>query len=374
MSASMTREQALALLAELAERKTIGNIAADRAQFIAWAAQGESALTTLLPPSDPLLQRYRRSIDRYDKGGVDVLEAVTAVLGMFDACKAVAEKVSMHELEGQTIASSPAPSIFISHSSIDAALANLVADLLQSVLRLAPTELRCTSVDAYSLDGGVDIDDKIRAEVLGAKVVIGLISFASLDSLYVAFELGARWGAGTLLIPILATGVPVSSIKSGPLGGKRALRLDNRSNLHRLVDQVGKELKIEPNPAASYQTKTDAIVSLANATPSPTEAPAARPGPLSARDKGERLLNSNADARKVFEILAEADPGVTVSLAHIRDTLANLKLSLRPQRLQFVVEALMSCGVVDGYEQYKGPYGYDLNSDGRALAAERGVI
>ena len=66
-----------------------------------------------------------------------------------------------------------------------------------------------------------EIDPALKEEVLGSKVLIGLISVASIRSVYVLFELGARWGANLDIAPLLAPGVGTDLLK-GPLGGIKA--------------------------------------------------------------------------------------------------------------------------------------------------------
>ena len=85
--------------------------------------------------------------------------------------------------------------IFISHSSFDVEFAKLLIDLMRKSLNLRSTDIRCSSVDGYRLPGGVPTDQSLRAEVHDAELVIGLITPNSLKSIYVSFELGARWGA-----------------------------------------------------------------------------------------------------------------------------------------------------------------------------------
>src|SRR5262245_7038271 len=112
--------------------------------------------------------------------------------------------------------------LFISHSSADVTLARQVVDLFRSSLNLRATEIRCTSVDGYRLPGGANTNAQLRLEVHDAQVLIGIISAASLTSQYVLFELGARWGAGRPLIPLLAPGTP-TSVLDGPLSVLNAI-------------------------------------------------------------------------------------------------------------------------------------------------------
>lgn len=84
--------------------------------------------------------------------------------------------------------------VFISHSSADQDLAEALIRLLRSALPLQPDIIRCTSVGGYKLPTGTEVDAQLRKEVVEAELFIALITKDSLDSTYVLFELGARWG------------------------------------------------------------------------------------------------------------------------------------------------------------------------------------
>ena len=178
--------------------------------------------------------------------------------------------------------------LFISHASEDTDLATCLVNLLQTALRLPAASIRCTSVDGYRLPGGADTDEQLRREVHEAEAFIGIISDRSLRSLYVLFELGARWGARRHLVPLLAPGSS-PSILGGPLAGLNALRADNPSQMHQLVAELGDHLSISPDGAAVYQQHLDAILQLAQVadardaseidlSSSPSQAPTAASG------------------------------------------------------------------------------------------------
>jgi hypothetical protein len=140
--------------------------------------------------------------------------------------------------------------IFISHSSKDAPLAQALIDLLRSALRLAADQIRCSSVDGYRLPVGVNTEGKLREEVRTARAVVGLVTPNSLASSFVMFELGARWGSNLFLAPLLA-GIEPSEL-SGPLGLLNALSANNEAQLHQLVGDIGRELGVRVEGAASY--------------------------------------------------------------------------------------------------------------------------
>lgn len=112
--------------------------------------------------------------------------------------------------------------LFISHSSTDSVLVEHLVEFLQVALNLSASKIRCTSINGYRLPGGVNTDEQLKREVHEADVLIGVISSDSLQSLYVVFELGARWGAGRLLYPLLVPGT-TAKILGGPLAGLNAL-------------------------------------------------------------------------------------------------------------------------------------------------------
>ena len=92
-------------------------------------------------------------------------------------------------------------------------------------------------------------------------MLIGIISPSSMRSAWVLFELGARWGAGKTLAPVLAPGSP-SDLLQGPLAELNALSCSNPAQLHELVRDIGRHLGIAPNSPDSYQDQMDAFASM----------------------------------------------------------------------------------------------------------------
>ena len=151
--------------------------------------------------------------------------------------------------------------IFISHSSKDASLAESLIDLLKAALGLFANQIRCSSVDGYRLPFGVNTESKLREEVNAVKVVIGLITRSSLNSDYVMFELGARWGSGLFLAPLLA-GVNANEL-SGPLSLLNALSAENEAHLHQLVGDISLLVGLPVQNPASYVRHVTRVKQLA---------------------------------------------------------------------------------------------------------------
>jgi hypothetical protein len=151
--------------------------------------------------------------------------------------------------------------LFISHSSGDLHIVEALVDLFRSAFAISPDSLRCTSLDGYRLTGGVSIDEQLRREVHEAEAFVGLISHRSLQSMYVVFELGARWGAGKHLIPLLAPGV-APRVLQPPLSALNALSCGSAAHLHQLVAELATALNVRLYPAFAYQREIERILAL----------------------------------------------------------------------------------------------------------------
>jgi hypothetical protein len=159
--------------------------------------------------------------------------------------------------------SNPGILVLISHSSKDADLALALIELLRAGLGLVPTQIRCSSVDGYRLPAGVNTDVRLRKEIAGAGVLVGLLTPDGLASTYVLFELGARWGNGQFMIPLLA-GVKPEDMR-GPHRVLNALSCSNESQLIQFIEDTGKELEIQPQSSASYLDKVRNVKKLSDA-------------------------------------------------------------------------------------------------------------
>jgi hypothetical protein len=151
------------------------------------------------------------------------------------------------------------PLVLISHSSKDVELASALVEFLRA--GLLTNRIRCSSVDGFRLPAGVDTDSQLRAEVNTTDVVIGLITPNSLVSAYVMFELGARWGAGGFMIPLLA-GITSDDVH-GPLRGLNALQATSESQLHQLLTDVANPLGIAVQNPASYVGQLSTVRTMA---------------------------------------------------------------------------------------------------------------
>jgi hypothetical protein len=167
--------------------------------------------------------------------------------------------ISSSETSDNTVFPSMPLKIFISHSSADRELATLLVDLLRSSLNLSAEAIRCTSVEGHRLAGGAETDRALRKDIHDCQAFIGLISATSIESAYVLFELGARWGAERHLLPLLAPTADAAILR-GPLSGINALRCSNAADLQQMIHEIAGVLKISAEKPAAYQRHVEQIL------------------------------------------------------------------------------------------------------------------
>jgi hypothetical protein len=150
-------------------------------------------------------------------------------------------------------------------------VAKALIELLRDAFRIESSRIRCTSVAGYKLKTGAHAETVLRREILQARVFIGILSEVSLESAYVLFELGARWGtiqdygmyggagAKNKIFPLLAAGA-TGSILRDPLKQYNALNCEKAGDLHQLINDVGHEINQNPANAAAYQDKIDTLI------------------------------------------------------------------------------------------------------------------
>jgi len=138
-------------------------------------------------------------------------------------------------------------------------LAQALTDVLRIALNLDAREIRCTSALEYGLDFGADTNRQLQMEVVSAPVFVGLITRSSIESSWVLFELGARWGQQRVLLPVLAAGSDVTVLPA-PIRHLLAAHCDDENQLIRLVEQIARELGKDAPSLASYRRQLTAVL------------------------------------------------------------------------------------------------------------------
>jgi len=155
----------------------------------------------------------------------------------------------------------PAPKsydFFISHTSHDVDLAKALVGLLDSAF--PGSAILCTSVPGRRLESGANSREQLAKHAVNCKVLIALITEVSRDSVYMQFELGARWGTGRHLSPVLAAGAEPSLLPA-PISEAQALRCEE-ADLHQLLADLEKHVSVSKTSPERYAELLSALVSL----------------------------------------------------------------------------------------------------------------
>ena len=141
--------------------------------------------------------------------------------------------------------------IFISHSSKDAAIAEALINVLIKAYKFKNSQIRCTSVDGYKLPTGISTDEQLKSEIFNSRVFIGLLTSTSINSTYVLFEIGARWGANLPILPIICD-TSGNLLLKGPLKSINVLDATNVSDIHQFIYDVGSHLNLKPEDTSGF--------------------------------------------------------------------------------------------------------------------------
>lgn len=293
---------------------------------------------------------YLKAIDASSHGGTAYLETKITLAGReyFNELESQSESNQENDV-GSRIC------LFISHSSKDSEFVKTLVELLRTALSLKSAQIRCTSIDGYRLPAGANTDQQLRQEVHEADSFIGVISQSSVQSLFVVFELGARWGAGRPLIPLIAPGTD-SKILGGPLAGINALRADNRSQIHQLISDLSSDLQINFEPPSSYEAHLERIF---NANKS-----------LSANEIEGKEKSSALDEKEIQIMTLLAQSGDYWMNA---DQISQ-KISEHVTKTKYYLDRLLKQKLIFNAFTMGAPTRYGLTASGRAYLVENNII
>lgn len=149
--------------------------------------------------------------------------------------------------------------IFISHAGADEKLAEALVDCIFSCMILEDDEVRCTSVPGHKLPIGGDASTILRDELDETGVVVGLITQNATSSSWVLFELGATWGAGKKIQPLLADDVDYSDLP-GPISGSHAGKLADRNDLTQFFGELSASISVKPRSPAKIESAINKLI------------------------------------------------------------------------------------------------------------------
>jgi len=242
--------------------------------------------------------------------------------------------------------------IFISHAHADADIASSIIDLMIRAFNLPTTEIRCTSVDGFKLPGGSRIEDQLRKEVLNADLVISILSPTSLASTYVLFELGARWGKGKPIMPILSKGLTTRRVPE-PLSQLHLIECYDAAGVFQFLEDSAKVLDLQISKPSSLHGQIEKVLTFADVEASPR---------LSVRQHPKAaLLNLNeADIERRKRILSCFKENDKRYLGIIcKET------NLSRSEAIFYLDEMIGEGLIDAGKDKGGDKFYEITQDGR---------
>lgn len=152
------------------------------------------------------------------------------------------EEVTANHIEQQpspTAGATQTTAIFLSHTTADRSTAEDIVTCLVETIDIPPGQLRCTSVDGYGLQPGENFDVALHRDLRGARVIVGLLTTEAIGSGWVVMELGAGWGLGTTICPLLHGELSTDALP-GPLARAHCARTSKPHELAELVKVVAK--------------------------------------------------------------------------------------------------------------------------------------
>lgn len=153
------------------------------------------------------------------------------------------------------------PRIFVSHSSDDLDVVKCVVNLLEAAFVAKSGDIRCTSLPGYRLSAGDKTSEVVRVEISQANALLAIITRKSFASAWVLFEMGARWGSGERIVPLLGPGADPSVLR-GPVHEINALSCSHREDLEQVLHDLAGFSKLEQRPRSRYGVELQAVLGL----------------------------------------------------------------------------------------------------------------
>jgi hypothetical protein len=129
------------------------------------------------------------------------------------------------------------PRVFISHRHVDKPVAVPLVAMVETAFEISKSDLRCTSVSPHRLAAGDRIGDCLRAEILTAEIMLGLLAPDTRESVSVMFEMGEAYALERPTYPLLVRGATSIDIPA-PIRDFHALCLADVRDCEELLDAI----------------------------------------------------------------------------------------------------------------------------------------
>lgn len=201
-------------------------------------------------------------------------------------------------------------SIFISHASADKALVESFVDVvLSNACEVKVADIFCTSLEGMKVPVGTNsFIDFIRAQIQQPKLVILIISPSYLASQFCLCEMGACWGMGLPVFPIVVPPLNPSDVKA-TLAVTQCVSIQELSTLEDLCQRVGEEVTGHSVSRARSSAKLKTFLSKLK--------PLLKKLPQSATVPRSELIKAHAELTDATEQLAEQEVEIEKLTAYI---------------------------------------------------------
>ena len=136
------------------------------------------------------------------------------------------------------------PAVFISHSSKDKdIIKSFIDNILIKGFRLDDSQIVCTSLEQYGVEGGNNIPEFICKKISGAKVILAMVSPNYKSSEVCMNEVGAAWALKKDIIQIVLSETNFDNL-CWLINTYKALRVNDRNGLDSLEETLCKAIGI----------------------------------------------------------------------------------------------------------------------------------
>lgn len=155
--------------------------------------------------------------------------------------------------------------IFISHSTFDKEIAEVLVKFLKYGLGISSKKIFCSSLDGHDIPIGVNFNDYIRNQIANAKgiVIIPIISNHYYNSKYCLYELGAAWGLGkgNEIYPFLIKGMKFGNLQDF-ISHTQSIDGTNVDHINKMSDQLKRDSSIEKEhpPTTEFEKERELLI------------------------------------------------------------------------------------------------------------------
>ncbi|MGN0506933.1 MAG: toll/interleukin-1 receptor domain-containing protein [Lachnospiraceae bacterium] len=148
--------------------------------------------------------------------------------------------------------------IFISHSVEDKEIVKKFIEFLQMGMGVRRDDIFCTSYPS-ALPTGHAFIEKIKSELQDCEAVMFIITENYLKSQFCIAELGAAWGLGKRVYPLLL--VDFGRLDRTPLKGIQMRKLNSREDISTVYDELCESGIVNKQCTSTYMEKLEVYLS-----------------------------------------------------------------------------------------------------------------